>query len=118
MHSACLRIWRDETAAHEARQITSQRAYEGELCAFVREGLTAGTVLVLPHDRAWAGRGLRGKCAVCRKPVSQTEFTYEVVGGLLGHRAYAHPACYRVWLVESIAYRRASQGLSARSRQA
>lgn len=116
VHLTCLRTWRDETAAYEARQITNQRAYQGDLSAFVREGFTTGTVLVLSHDRSWAGRGLSGNCSVCRKPVSPTEFAYEVLGGLLGHRAYAHPACYRVWLVESIAYRRASQGLLARPR--
>jgi hypothetical protein len=110
-HLGCLRIWRAETAAYETKQLQRERASQGDLCSLVRDGFAVGTLLVLPHNQSWIGRGLNGRCSVCRQPVSPGEVAYEVLGGLLGQPAYAHPACYRVWLVESIAYRRSRQKL-------
>ena len=105
-HLTCLRIWRAETAAFELRQIARERNVQGELCAFVRRGFTNGTIEILPHNRSRLGRGANGPCSVCRRHVSPNETAYEVVGGVLGRPAYAHPICYRVWWIESLANRK------------
>ncbi len=102
----CLRIWRAEAAAFELRQIDKKRSAQGDLCSFVREGGFAnGTIELLPHNRSRLGRGVNGSCSVCRKHVSPNETAYEVIGGVLGQPAYAHPTCYRAWQVESMAHR-------------
>jgi len=105
-HLACLRIWRAETAAFELRQISRERSAHGEVCSLVRSGFVSGTIEILPHKRSRLGRGVNGSCTVCRRHVSPNETAYEVVGGLLGRPAYAHPTCYRAWWVESMAHRR------------
>jgi hypothetical protein len=105
-HLACLRIWRAETAAFELRQIDKERHAHGELCAFVQRGFSNRTIEVLPHKRSRLGRGVNGLCSVCRRKVSPNETAYEVVGGVLGRPAYAHPTCYRVWWIESLAQRK------------
>jgi len=105
-HLTCLRIWRAETAAFELRQIDRERSAQGELCTFVRRGFANRSIELLPHNRSRLGRGVNGPCSVCGKHVSPNETAHEVVGGVLGQPAYAHPTCYRAWWVESMAHRK------------
>jgi hypothetical protein len=105
-HVVCLRLWREESAAYELRQIERERSARAELCATVRAGFANGSIQVLPHQRPRLGRGTKGPCSVCRKVISPNEPAYEVVGGVLGRAAYAHSICYRVWWIESMAHRR------------
>ena len=107
-HVDCLRLWHEEAMAYEVRQIEQERGSRAELCATVRDGFADGSIPVLPHQPSRFSRGVKGYCTVCRKLIARNEMAYEVVGGVLGRAACAHPICYRVWRIESMALRRSS----------
>ena len=104
-HLGCLRLWREEARSYEVNQIERERAARAELCATVRDGFADLSIPVLPHQRSRLGRGVSGPCSMCRHSISRSEMVYEVVGGVLGRAAVAHPVCYRVWRIESKAHR-------------
>src|SRR5215468_1588334 len=104
-HLGCLRLWREEARTYEVKQIERERDARAELCALVRDGFADGSIPVLPHQRSRFGRGVSGPCSVCHHSISRSEMVYEVVGGVLGRAAVAHPVCFRVWWMESKAHR-------------
>ena len=104
-HLGCLRLWREEARTYEVNQIERERDARAELCATVRDGFADLSIPVLPHQRSRVGRGVSGPCSVCHHPISRSEMVYEVVGGVLGRAAVAHPVCYRAWRIESKAHR-------------
>jgi len=104
-HLGCLRLWREEARTYEVKQIERERDARAELCATVRDGFADLSIPILPHHRTRFGRGVSGPCSVCRHSILRSEMVYEVVGGVLGRAAVAHPVCYRVWWIESKAYR-------------
>jgi len=105
-HVDCLRLWHEEAMACEVRHIEQERGSRAELCATVRGGFADGSIPVLPHQPSRFSRGVKGHCTVCRKLIARNEMAYEVVGGVPGRAACAHPICYRVWRIESILLRR------------
>ena len=116
-HLPCYSIWREESKSYERVSETDgdgagRTAYLADLRQTVRNRFANGTLLALPHDRSWTGRGVSDICAVCSKPIFAAESSQEVIGV---RRAHVHLVCYRAWLLESIAVRQSDERSSTGS---
>ena len=104
-HLPCYSIWREESQTYErvnGADGSDGTGYLADLRQTVRNRFANGTLLALPPDRSWTGRGVSDICGVCSKPIFAAESSQEVIGV---QRAHAHLVCYRAWLLESIASR-------------
>ncbi len=109
-HLPCYSIWREESQAHKQANGTDGTDYLFDLRQMVRNRFANGTLVVLPHDKSWTGRGVSDICVVCSTPIFAAESSQEVIGV---RRAHAHLVCYRAWLIESIATRQLEERSSA-----
>ncbi len=100
-HLACYSIWQQESDALERSRPSRAPDYLADLCQIVRARFGAGSLFVLPDNKAWAGRGISDICAVCSKPIFAAEVSQELIGA---RRAHAHLMCYRAWRMESVAF--------------
>src|SRR5438309_12115010 len=114
-HLPCYSIWREESQTYErvsGADGSDGTGYLADLRETVRNRFANGTLLALPHDRSWTGRGVSDICAVCSKPIFAAESSQEVNGV---RRAHVHLVCYRACLLESIAVRQSDDRSSTGS---
>jgi hypothetical protein len=67
--------------------------------------LAAGSLFPV-EGKVFAGKGTGQLCTVCGMPIFATEVENEVANP---QRAYAHSACYSIWVEESRAPRESRQ---------